>query len=296
MDNPVTCSLQVAPRFCLCPKGFVTTARWLLCTEALLVSEIWWATLQHEEDCYTHFNVLVYNHSKEKKKKSKFQNVAELLSTLSPQKWYQFRNHEIPSQDSSVERGAVKEFQKDGDCFTDSFKRDLVGAGTLPGQGCLPFACVLLMTFCPHPYSLSRAESLALKLSPRAGGGCSLWQVESGCSAQCNERVAVGCHWAAAEREGKRKFLSGLSTQSSVWQFISYRKSCFNTKGLRGWEQWCNAQRCVLKFKWTTSKAPALLSLYSLWERMTTQKSEDESTRNRGSMREDKRNQVAQLA
>ena len=52
-----------------------------------------------------------------KKKKSKFQNVAELLSTLPPQKWYQFRNHEIPSQDSSIERGAVTEFQG-GDCFT----------------------------------------------------------------------------------------------------------------------------------------------------------------------------------
>lgn len=49
-----------------------------------------------------------------------------------------------------------------------------MGAGTLPGQGCVPSACVLLMTFCPHPYSLSRAKSLALKLSPRAGLGAVL--------------------------------------------------------------------------------------------------------------------------
>lgn len=161
-----------------------------------------------------------------------------------------------------------------------SFKRDLVGAGTLPGQGCVPSACVLLMTCCPHPYSLSTAKSLALKLFPRAGWGAVLsdkWGL--GAASSVKQLLLVVTEQLLRAKE--RKVLSGPSTQSSAWQFISYRKSCFNASSLRGWEQWCNAQRRVLKFKWTTRKAPAL------WERMTTQKSEDETIRNRGYMRKD---------
>lgn len=67
--SPVTCSLRWSPRFCSALKGLwpgkMAPLHWS--------PPRFWNTMNsshfNTKNCYTHFNVLVYNHSKEKQKR-----------------------------------------------------------------------------------------------------------------------------------------------------------------------------------------------------------------------------------
>lgn len=149
----VTCSPAGGPRFCLCPKGFVTTARWLLCTEeALLLLEIWWAIHFNTKKTVTlismFWSIIIQRKNKKRLNSKAWQSFFPLYhrKMVSVQKPW----NSIPGFKWERSSDGIPGWR-----LLHSFKRDLVGAGTLPGQGCVPSACVLLMTCCPHPYSLS---------------------------------------------------------------------------------------------------------------------------------------------
>ena len=65
-----------------------------------------------------------------RKKKSKLQNAAVLLSSPPPQNGLETMKLHPRIQVQELHQ----EFQKDGECFTNSFKRDLVGWGLFQGR------------------------------------------------------------------------------------------------------------------------------------------------------------------